>query len=324
MGEDLTVLIIGAGAREHVISQLHERSSQVRKIIISPGNDFIGYNRDKEVIVDPNSDLKDPQTILTIAEKYKPDRIEVAQEDAIALGTVDLLKERGYSVFGLSQKAAKIEYSKVWARQFMARNDIPSPGWQDFNDRDRAKAMIQYRYTIDPNAVFYVKADGLAAGKGAIRVENITEAYDAINQMKSFGKSGDKFLIEREMEGEEFSTYAISDGISWHIFKSAQDNKRVFEKDRGPNTGGMGAISPAMVTNGNENKIEDEMIAKVIRGMNREGTPFVGVLYLGGIKTANELRVIEYNARWGDPEAQVVMPGILNDYMGILDACLTG
>lgn len=206
----------------------------------------------------------------------------------------------------------------------MARHGIPSPGWQDFNDLNKAKANLQYRYTIDPNAVFYAKADGLAEGKGAIRVENITEAYDAVDRMPSFKEAGKKFLVENAMEGEEFSIYAISDGKSWHVFKSAQDNKRVFEGDKGPNTGGMGAISPAMVTRGSEDEIEREMIAKVIRGLEKEGRPFVGVLYLGGIKTKDGLKVIEYNSRWGDPEIQAVGPGILNDYLDVVDACLTG
>ncbi|HLC78052.1 MAG TPA: phosphoribosylamine--glycine ligase [Candidatus Nanoarchaeia archaeon] len=327
MGEDLTVLIIGSGAREHAISQAYEKSPSVKKIIVSPGeDDFIGYNRDKEVIIDKNSSLKDPQSILAVADRYKSDRIriDVAQDDALALGTVNLLREHGYNVFGPTQEASRIESSKIWSRQFMARHDIPSPGWKAFDNPERAKAMLQYRYTIDPESVFYVKADGLAAGKGAIRAENITEAYDAIDKMASFGGTGKKFLIEGGMEGEEFSTHAISDGKSWHILKSAQDNKRIYEGDKGQNTGGMGAISPAMVTRGYDREIERELIAKAINGMGKEDRPFTGILYLGGMKTPYGLKVVEYNARWGDPEAQVVMPGILNDYMDVVDACITG
>ena len=324
MEEALTILIIGGGGGEHAISLAYEKSPKVKKIIISPGNDFIKYGRKKEVIVDSESSLKDPYSILKLAEKYSPDIIDVAQDDALSSGAVNLLKAKGYAVFGPTKEAAQIESDKKWSREFQARHGIPQPNWISFDGPEPAKEKLKSMYSEKPNQILWIKANGLAEGKGVIKAENIDEAYAAVDRMKDFGEAGEIFLIEENMPGEEFSIYAISDGKSWHVFKSAQDNKRVFEGDKGPNTGGMGAISPAMVTRGSEDEIESEMIAKVIRGLEKEGRPFVGVLYLGGIKTKDGLRVIEYNARWGDPEAQVVVPGLITDYVDIVKAAING
>jgi len=174
--EDLTVMIVGSGAREHVISCAYEKSPKIKKIIVSPGNDFIVYNRKKEVIIDKNCSLKSPGSILEIAKKYKPDLIEVAQDDALALGTVDLLKENQFKVFGPVRKTARIEWDKKWSREFMKRQEIPSPKFKYFNSEEQAKEHVKSLYKENPKKLIFVKASGLCAGKGALSSENLQQA----------------------------------------------------------------------------------------------------------------------------------------------------
>lgn len=319
------MLVIGSGGREDAISDAYERSPQVGRIIVSPGNDFMTYGRKIEVITDPDSHLKRRGSILDIADKYKPDIVDIAQDDALAVGSVDLLRQQGYNVFGPTRNAAMIESNKLWSRQFQARHGIPQPSWTYYTDPESAKIKLQGMYLTDPRCVVWIKASGLAAGKGAVKAENIGEAYAAVDRMKEFGEAGRIFLIEGHMPGEEFSGYVVSDGKAWYIFRSAQDNKRVFNNDEGENTGGMGAISPARVTSGIEDRIEEEFVTKAIPSMTEEDRPFQGILYIGGMKLDSEgLGLVEYNARWGDPEAQVVIPGIKTDYVDIVQAVITG
>jgi len=324
MEENLTVLVIGSGAREHTISKAYEKSPQVRKIIVAPGNDFIGYKSQKEVIIDKSCGLKNPQSILEIAKKYKPDLVDVAQDDALAGGTVDLLKEKGFRVFGPTKQASRIEWDKRWSRGFMQRHKIPAPQFEYFDSEEPAKTYVKGLYEQEHSKLLYIKATGLCAGKGALKSRSLEEAVTNIGKMKSFGDSGKIFLVEEGLVGEEFSCYAISDGKNYKILKSAQDNKTVFNFDEGDQTGGMGAISPAMVTAPISKEIEEQLIAKAINGMNKEGVPFVGVLYLGGIVVNGKPMNIEYNARWGDPECQVVLPSIKTDYAEIVLSCLEG
>ena len=318
----MKILIIGSGAREHAISHAYEKSKQVDKIIVAPGNDFIEYNRKKEVIVDKNCNLKKPETILEIARKYKPNLIDVAQDDALALGTVDLLQKNGFTVFGPTKNAARIEWDKKWAREFMVKYNIPHPHFNSFDSESSAKEYVNDLYNKSPNKIIYIKATGLCGGKGALRATNKSEAITQIEKMKSFGDAGRVFLIEEGLEGEEFSYYAISDGKSYHLFKSAQDNKRVYNFDEGPQTGGMGANSPALVTEQISTEIEEQLIRKAILGLNAEGFPYTGILYVGGIVINGKVMNIEYNARWGDPECQVVLPSIVTDYLKIVNASL--
>ena len=319
---NITVMVVGSGAREHVISNAYENSSNVEKIIVSPGNDLIGFNRYKEVIIDKGSSLKDTQSILRVARRYKPDLIDVAQEDALATGTVDLLQDNGFTVFGPTRSAAKIESDKDWSRNFMERWQISHPAYRSFNSQRRAVEFVKEAYAKDECLELYVKATGLCAGKGALKASSLEEAVASIKLMKTFGKVGEVFLIEEGIIGEEFSYYGISDGSSVCFFNSAQDNKTVFNNDLGDQTGGMGAISPAMVTSGIEDEIEEKLMREIIEGMRKEGRPFTGILYLGGIKQVDgTLKVIEYNSRWGDPECQVILPALQLDYVeGVLTA----
>lgn len=319
----IKVLITGKGAREHSISQAYEKSPQVNKIIVAPGTDFIAYGREKEVVIDKECSLESPRSLLEIVKKYKPDLVDVAQDDAIAVGTVDLLQESGFQVFGPTRQAAKIEWDKRWSREFMQRHQIPAPRFRYFEDEEPAKTYVKELYDEDSGKIYYVKAIGLCSGKGALKSRNFDEAVRNIKRMKSLpNDAGKSFLVEEGLIGEEFSYYAISDGKNYRIFKSAQDNKTVCNFDEGDQTGGMGAISPAMVTAPLSKEIEDQQIARAIIGMEKEGVPFTGILYLGGIVVNGKPFNIEYNARWGDPECQVVLPSVETDYIDIVMACL--
>jgi phosphoribosylamine--glycine ligase len=203
----------------------------------------------------------------------------------------------------------------------MKRHGLPIPHFASFSSASQAVSYVNKL----PTGACFVKAAGLAAGKGAIKATNKKEAVEAIKQMASFGAAGETFLIEEALVGEEFSAYAICDGEHFQILKCAQDNKRVFNFDEGPNTGGMGAVAPILATEKSNIKIQIEKIFKTaVVGLAAEGRPYKGILYLGGIITTEGIKIIEFNARWGDPEAQVVLPGINNDYVEIVAACLEG
>lgn len=325
MTQHLSVMIVGSGAREHTVSNAYEKSQQIDRIIVAPGNYFIGYGRQKEVIIDRNCSLKNPDSILALARKYKPDLVDVAQDDALAHGTVDLLEEHGFHVFGPRKSSARIEWDKQWSREFMQRHGIPQPQFRYFEDEDLAGKYAEEIYRQDPNRLIYTKATGLCSGKGALKSTSLEQAIQNIGKMKTFpDRAGDVFLIEEGLAGEEFSYYALSDGKTYHIFKSAQDNKTALNFDEGDQTGGMGAVSPAMVTKPLAERIEQEMISRAIRGMASEGNHYKGVLYLGGIIVDGKPMNIEYNARWGDPECQVVLPSVETDYVDIVSACLEG
>lgn len=324
MKEEMIVLIVGAGGREHAISCAYERSPKVSKIIVAPGNDFISYGREKEVICDGECSLKDPNSILKIAKKYKPDLIDVAQDDALACGCVDLLEKEGFKVFGPTRAASRIEWDKDWSREFMKKYKIPVPWFKSFDNTDKAKGFVEGVFCEGGEKMLYIKAAGLCEGKGALKITNLEEAFWAIDEMEKFGEAGKSFLIEEGLVGEEFSYYAICDGEKYKIFKSAQDNKRVFNFDCGPQTGGMGVVSPAEVSEPISEQIEEEQIARAFEGMVSEGVPYKGVLYLGGIIDGDILKNIEYNARWGDPECQTILPGLTTDYVDIVLGVLDG
>ena len=329
MTETLAVLIAGGGAREDAISRAYERSPRVDRIIIAPGNDFIGYKREKEVIIDKAGDLKKPQSYLDLARKYHVDLVDVAQDDALAAGTVDLLRANGFAAFGPTKAAARLEWDKKWSRQFMKRNNIPHPQFRYFDSEEPAVAYLAELYTYYPKKLVYVKATGLCAGKGALDSSNLDKALENARKMKGFGEAGREFLVEDGMIGEEFSSYAISDGKDYFIFKSAQDNKRVYNFDAGDQTGGMGAISPSMAADAHRADIDELLVSRAINGMAAEGVPFEGILYVGGMAIDRSVMNVEwpvmnveYNARWGDPEGQEVLPGIKTDYASIILACL--
>lgn len=324
---DITVLVIDGGARGHAISKAYERSKKVGRIIVAPGNDFIAFNRKKEVIVEKNCNLKDMESILAVAEKYEPELSDVAQDDALAGGAVDLLTENGFLTFGPSKKAARIEWDKGWSRNFMKKYRIPAPNFRTFTSEEVAKNCVGKIYERNPEKIIYVKAAGLCGGKGAEEARSYEEAILKIEQMKSFGSAGEKFLIEDGLVGEEFSEFAISDGGFFRRLGSAQDNKKAERKDKGKQTGGMGGNSPAMVAEENSKEIEELLISRPINGMKSEGIPFKGILYAGGISVEENGRRkiydIEFNARLGDPEASSLLPSIKN-YADMVLASMEG
>lgn len=325
MDDDISVMIVGSGAREHAISKAYEKSHLVDRIIVAPGNDFIGYNRVKDVIVNKNCSLKNPESILDIAKKYNPVLVDVTQDDALALGTVDLLEENGFLVFGPGKNEARIEWDKWWSREFMKKYEIPIPDSVYFDSEERGIRYVKYLYEEDPNKALclYIKASGLCAGKGALLARNLDEAIRCIEKMKDFGDAGKIFLVEDCLIGKEFSYFSICDGEIYRSFKPAQDYKRIFNNDLGLQTGGMGSICPATMDEDIINGINSKLISRALNGMREEDLHYKGILYLGGIITNKGVYTIEYNSRWGDPECQVVLPGLESDYFSLVMGALT-
>ena len=322
MGRDLRVLIIGKGAREHVISEAYEKDENVGQIIVAPGNDLIVYRRKKEVIIDGDCSLRDPNSILSIAKKYKPDLVDVASDNAIGSGSVDLLKGQGFPVFAPNKRAARLEYDKIFAKSFMRGYLIPSAHFQAFNDTNEGIAHARRIYSENPRKLMFVKAFGLCDGKGALDSLDLEEAILNIHRMSGFGESGRRFIIEDGLEGEELSLFVISDGDSYKVISCAVDYKRLNDSDKGPQTGGMGSFSPIDLSKTSKESI-DLILEGTFGGFKKSDIIYKGILYFGLIKTPEGLRLIEYNARWGDPEAQVVLPGISN-YLEVVESCIAG
>lgn len=326
MPETQTIMIVGSGGREHTISAAYEHSDSVKRIVIAPGNDYHTWNRQKEVIREPAVSLYKSQTVLEAAQRHKVDLVDVAQDDALAAGTIDLLEQHGIRAFGPTKAAAQIEWDKGWSRGFMERHGIPVPANRLFTQTKAAEAAeyLEKLYIDNPARLVFVKAAGLCAGKGALSARSQAEATARITQLQQLGPAGESFVIEQGLVGEEFSYYAISDGQHFRTFPSAQDNKLSHDGDTGEQTGGMGATSPAALTTSIAQQINEQIIAPAINGLRQEGRPFRGILYLGGIITPDGLNTIEFNARWGDPEIQTILPGLKSDYLALVEATPNG
>jgi phosphoribosylamine--glycine ligase len=314
----MNILIIGSIAREHVLAAVYAKSKKVKKIIVAPGNSLMAENISK-VKIEPAIGVMDFDGILRLVRKHKIDLVDVAGDDPLAEGFVNRLQELGIKAFGPSKKAAEIEWNKDWSRHFMKKYKLPVPEYHSFSDIKEAITFIK----TSKEQVLYVKASGLALGKGAIRAETKEEAITAINSMKNFGKAGETFLIEECLIGEEFSLFAICDGENYQIVGAAQDHKTVYNHDMGPNTGGMGCVSsPKIVTPQIIKKVGKTILDPFMKSMQKEGRPYVGILYLGAMQTKSGVKIVEFNARWGDPEAEVLIPAIKTDYLTIVEAAL--
>lgn len=314
-------MLVGYRSREHSLSRIYEQCPEVGKIIVVPGNDLIFYQRTKEIIKVPDADICNPNTILEIAQKYQPDLIEVQQAESLISGVVNRLKSHKFRVFGPSKEAAQIETNKHWSRDFMRRWDIPTPQYHMFKRDD--KSAIAYANTLleDVSTVFF-KISKLHNNIGVFPASTKQDVLDAFKEVSVLDSPEDVFLVEEGLVGEEFSYYVIANGDKYVTLGSAQDNKRLFDGDRGPNTSGMGAHSPISIVNGKEKMIEDVLIAPVLKGLNADGCPYTGILYLGGIYCTNgNIYPIEYNARWGDPETQTILPSIKNNYFNLVNTC---
>jgi len=289
--------VVGSGGREHALSWKLSQSDKVETVFTAPGNGGTKNNVSIDVNnLDELADFAQKNNCFTV----------VGPEDPLAAGIVDKFNQLNLKVFGPSQMAAQLESSKIWAKNFMKRNNIPTARFEIFDDAHKAQEYVK---SLDYNVV--VKADGLAAGKGVIVCNSTKEALDAIQTIlvkKTFGDAGNKIIIEERIEGIEASYISLSDGQIAIPMASSQDHKRIFDDDKGPNTGGMGAYSPTpIVTDVLAEKIQKKIIDKTIHSMKNEGIPFKGFLYAGIMVRNNEPYVLEYNVRMGDPECQPIV-----------------
>ncbi len=313
------ILVIGSGAREHQIAMMYQKSGY--KVVVSPGNQ--GMTLD-DIQIYPGTSLKDANSFLNAAKELNPELVDVAQDDALAAGTVDLLSKE-FFVFGPTKEAAQIESGKIWSREKQVKYGISTPEFEAF-ERENSTSAIDYAFhLLRTNETVFFKADGLYAGKGVIPARNEKDIEFALHEINKMGDASKRFLVEAGMVGEEFSFYVMCDGKNYLTFKSAQDNKRVWNGDNGPNTGGMGTNSPALVTTGIEDIITKTIIEPLINGLSNDGIEYKGIIYFGGMKlTDGSVGVVEFNSRWGDPESQVVLPSIQNQYMELASHAIDG
>lgn len=311
----MRVLVIGSGGREHALVWKLAQSPRVEQLYAAPGNPGMAAQAE---CIDIKAD--DIEGLLDFAQQNRIGLTVVGPEAPLVKGIVDAFRSAGLEIFGPTAAAARLEGSKVFAKNLFKKYGIPTARFEVFDDVSAARAYAA-TFTNQGQSVV-VKADGLAAGKGVVVAADQAEAEEAITsimQDKSFGASGDQIVVEECLVGQELSFFAISDGRNFLPLLSAQDHKRIFENDEGPNTGGMGAYTnPPLYTPVLYQRIVEEVIKPTIAAMRQEGCPYTGVLYAGLMITAEGPKVLEYNARFGDPETQVLMPMIKSDLLPLL------
>jgi phosphoribosylamine--glycine ligase len=317
----MKILIVGGGGREHALAWKAAQSEKVDTVFVAPGNPG-SEGEDKVSNVDISAD--DIDALKFFAEKEKIDLTIIGPENPLVDGIVDAFKEAGLACFGPSKDAAILEGSKSFSKDFLQRHNIPSAEYQTFTDIDAAKAYVK-----EKGAPIVVKADGLAAGKGVIIALSEDQANVAIDDMlagNKFGEAGHRVVIEEFMQGEEASFIVMSDGKNILPLASSQDHKARDDGDQGPNTGGMGAYSPApLVTQLMHDRIMDEVIEPTVRGMAEEGREYIGFLYAGVMVTADGIpKVLEFNCRFGDPETQPIMMRLKSDLIELCQAAING
>jgi phosphoribosylamine--glycine ligase len=314
----MKILVIGSGGREHALVWKIKQSKKVEKIYCAPGN--AGISRMADCV---DISVTDVNQLLKFAKKEKIDLTVVGPESSLVAGIVDVFEKNGLRIFGPTMKAAELEGSKVFSKEFLEKYNIPTASFKVFNDSETAK-----KYIDSHGAPIVVKADGLAAGKGVIVAKTVEEAKQAVDLImadKAFGSAGDKIIIESCLTGEEASFIAFTDGKTILPLPTSQDHKAIFEKDEGPNTGGMGAYSPAPVVT---DKISDFVMNRVmlptIKGLEAEGRPYKGMLYAGLMIDGETINVLEFNCRFGDPEAQPLLMRLKSDIIDIFEAAIDG
>lgn len=316
----MKILLIGSGGREHALAWKLVQSPQVERLVLAPGNDGAARLPKTEKVSIPVDDLP---RLRDFALDQQIDLTVVGPEAPLAAGIVDLFTTAGLRIFGPHQAAAQLESSKAFSKQFMARHGIPTAQAAVFHDCDEA---IRHLRQLDQPPV--IKASGLAAGKGVILPETMAEAVQVLRSIlldHRFGSAGDTVLLEERLTGPELSVLAFTDGKMARLTPAAQDHKRLLDGDHGPNTGGMGAFAPSpLATPALLAQVEREAIQPTLAGMAAEGRPYVGVLYAGLMLTPAGPKVLEFNCRLGDPEAQVVLPLLESDLIDILLACVNG
>jgi phosphoribosylamine--glycine ligase len=314
----MRILVVGGGGREHSLCWAISASPLCTKLYCAPGN--AGIAQVAECVDVAAEDIAGQ---VALAKREKIDFVVVGPEVPLAMGLADRLAEAGIKVFGPSQKAAQLESSKGFTKELCQRHNIPTGAYERFTDPDKAAAYIKTQ-----GAPIVVKADGLAAGKGVVVAETVEQAIEAARDMLSgnrFGAAGASVVIEEFLVGEEMSFFALCDGEHVLPLIGAQDHKRAFDNDKGPNTGGMGAYSPAPIFDAAmQKRTMDEVILPTARAMAADGMPFKGVFYAGLMITAQGPKIFEYNCRFGDPECQVLMMRLKSDLVPALIACADG
>jgi phosphoribosylamine--glycine ligase len=315
----MKLLVIGSGGREHALAWRFAKSSGPQTVYVAPGN--AGTARQFGV---KNVPITDPATLAAFAEREKIHFTVVGPEAPLAAGIVDIFRARGLKIFGPTREAAQLESSKDFAKRFMLRHGIPTAAFATFTDAAAAHAHVE-----EKGAPIVVKADGLAAGKGVVVAMTLEEAHRAIDDMlsgRALGEAGARVLIEDHLDGEEASFIVMSDGRNVLPLASSQDHKRIFDGDAGPNTGGMGAYSPApVVTPEIHARAMREIILPAVRGMAADGIPYTGFLYAGlMIGGDGSVKVVEFNCRMGDPETQPIMMRMKSDLFELVEHALAG
>lgn len=316
----MRILVLGSGAREHVICWKLKQSPLVSQIFCAPGNAGIAQVAECVGLV-PTDD----KAVVGFCLRERIDLVVIGPEGPLAVGIADALESERIPAFGPHRSAALLEASKAFSKDFMHRHGVPTARFAVFTPGEQLEARAFLRHLNYPAVI---KADGLAAGKGVVIVETEAEALhtmDDIFSRRIFGEAGARIVIEEFMDGEEASVFAITDGIDYDVLAPAQDHKRIYDGDRGKNTGGMGAYAPApVVTDEVMEQVKREIIEPVLRGLREESRTYRGVLYCGVMIKNGRARVVEFNVRFGDPEAQVIIPLIEGDFAELLLACATG
>ncbi|WP_400769846.1 phosphoribosylamine--glycine ligase [Methylosinus sporium] len=313
----MNVLLIGSGGREHAIARALSKSALLTRLYAAPGNPGVAETAELAPL-----DVSDHAAVAAFCAERRIELVVVGPEQPLVEGLADFLRAKGVAVFGPSKAAAQLEGSKGFVKDLCRANAIPTADYQRFDDEAKALAYLRAK-----GAPIVVKADGLAAGKGVVVAETLEEAEEAVAAMFSgaFGKSGAEVVIEEKLEGEEASFFVICDGERALAFTSAQDHKRVGDGDTGPNTGGMGAYSPAPAfTPQIEARVMREIVTPTLRAMREMGAPFQGVLFVGLMLTKDGPKLIEFNVRFGDPETQAMLPRLEDDLLALMRAAATG
>lgn len=315
----LKLLVVGSGGREHAIAKKLLVSKGVDQVFVAPGND--GMTLDGLDLV--NIVVSEHSRLIAFAKENEISWAFIGPDDALAAGIVDDFNSAGLRAFGPTKAAAELEWSKDFAKEIMVKYNVPTAAYGTFSDFEKAKAYIE-----EQGAPIVVKVDGLALGKGVVVAETVEQAVEAAQEMlldNRFGDSGARVVIEEFLDGEEFSLFAFANGDKFYIMPTAQDHKRAFDGDKGPNTGGMGAYAPVPHLPQSVVDTAVEMIVRpVLEGMVAEGRPYLGVLYVGLILTADGPKVIEFNSRFGDPETQIILPRLTSDFAQNIDDIMMG
>lgn len=315
----MKILVVGSGGREHAIVWKLAQSPKAEKIYCAPGN--AGIAQLAECVPISATDI---QSLADFAQEKSIDLTVIGMDDPLMLGVVDEFEKRGLRVFGPRANAAILEGSKVFSKRLMQKYQIPTAGYWEFDDPKQAKQFLKQHDTYP----IVLKADGLALGKGVLICQNEKEALAGVDEImvdQKFGKAGAQMVIEEFLTGQEVSVLSFCDGKNIRTMVSAQDHKRAMDHDQGLNTGGMGTFSPSQYyTQAYQKEAEEKIFQKTVDAMNAEGRTFKGIIFFGLMLTDAGVKVLEYNARFGDPETQVVLPRLKSDLVDIFEACING